>query len=154
MNVQAKIIILSVLLFSLGMSQNIEHNNDIEVLKREMKEIKYYLYEFKKNLETQTNEIEKIIKKSDTQSQTIEKQSLDIQELIQVVNKQDRDIKSLQDTIRLQEEQINQIKSNMKNYLSKSEMTSFLSTVDPQGITHLRDLRSWYQMWLNDNNKL
>lgn len=138
------------------------YHHEIEVLKKEIKEIKYYLHELKVVIESQSKELEVVQKKSDVQGQTIDRLSLDIEGLKQIINNQDKEIKSLQGTVKNQDEEIkvqdgkinklegelNQMNLNMKYYLSKTEMTSFLSSVDPQGITPLRYLRSYYIAWL------
>ena len=140
-------------------------HHEIEILRKEIKEIKYYLHELKLVLESQSKEIEVIQKKSDVQGQTIDKLSNEIEDLNQVIDNQDKDIKSLQGKIQNQdremvrqdekinkvEGELNQMNLNMKNYLSKPEMTSFLSSVDPEGITALRYLRSDYIAWLQTN---
>lgn len=174
---QVKILVLCSLI-TLCIAQTIEHSiqepvqtptnthHEIEVLKKEIKEIKYYLYEVKNILESQSKEIEGLKKTSENQGQTISKQSVEIQGLTRMIQNQDMDIKSLQNTIQGQGEEIkvqnekisylegglNQLTSNMTKYLSKMEMSSFLQTVDPTNITPLYYLRSYYARWLENQN--
>jgi chromosome segregation ATPase len=124
----------------------------MDILRNEIREIKYYMYELKNNLEIQNKQIQNLDQEIKNLHQTIKKhqdvikkQENEIKYLIMKYQHQESEFKNIKDSF---EQLKNETQNNMTKFVQESELLAFFQSLDPNRTSDLWYLGRNYAYWI------